>query len=134
MPDQKRLIKSKVCKDGGEKMIPIYPRNSLVIHRASRGFIVNKKGGREEQEDNLDGVFVFETIKGLTDWMIEDQEKPQSVISRLDMGVASVLGHLEAATDSQDVRFLMSTIKTVITDLQFCQQLIRKQNDAPTWI
>ena len=49
--------------------VRIYPRNSLVIHQANRGFIVNQKGTREEQEDNLDGVFVFETVMGLTDWI-----------------------------------------------------------------
>ena len=39
----------------------IYPRNSMVIHKAANGFIVNVKGTEEEQEDGLDSVRVFKT-------------------------------------------------------------------------
>ena len=50
-------------------MINIFPRNSLVIHRAINGFIVNVKGTIEQQEDGLDGVHVFEDIEKLNEFI-----------------------------------------------------------------
>jgi hypothetical protein len=43
----------------------IYPKDTLVVNRVRNGFIVKAKGTRENQEDNLDGVYVFKTPRGL---------------------------------------------------------------------
>lgn len=50
-------------------MLNIVPENSLVISEANNGFIVNVKGSKEEQEDRMDGVHVFEDISGLTEFI-----------------------------------------------------------------
>ena len=42
-----------------------YPEHTLVIHRARNGFIVKSKASKASQEDQLDGVYVFETPEGL---------------------------------------------------------------------
>lgn len=49
-----------------------YPRNSLIIYSVDDGgFIVNIKGTYESQQDELDGVFVFETLSALMDFIAD---------------------------------------------------------------
>ena len=56
-------------------MMNIYPKNSIKIHCAANGFIVNVKGTREQQEDGLDGVYVFEGIGDLTSFIEDHYEE-----------------------------------------------------------
>ena len=53
----------------------IYPKDTLVINRARNGFIIKVKGTRENQEDNLDGVYVFETPLGV--WSLLSKLYPE---------------------------------------------------------
>ena len=46
-------------------MINIFPQNSIHIHKAKNGFIVKVKGSREDQEDNLDKIYVYGNIREL---------------------------------------------------------------------
>lgn len=48
-------------------MIEIYPTESIKIYKTENGFILNTKGNRQSQEDDLDGVYVFNNIKELLD-------------------------------------------------------------------
>lgn len=48
-----------------------YPRNSVVVKHVFNGFIVETKGTREEQEDNLDGVHVFEKATDMSDFLVK---------------------------------------------------------------
>ena len=54
----------------------IYPKDSVVIFQASdNGFIVNTKDGRGSQDDHLDGVFVFETLNALMNFIEKHYKK-----------------------------------------------------------
>ena len=60
-------------------MVNIFPRNSIHIHQAKNGFIVNVKGTIEDQEDGFDGIFVFGGIDGLTAFIKEHYGKQEEV-------------------------------------------------------
>jgi len=48
-----------------------YPRDSMIIGRVQNGWMLRVKGTREEQEDNLDGIYAFRSIKEICDWLVE---------------------------------------------------------------
>ena len=52
------------------KMI-FYPKDSMIIGRMQNGWVLRVKGSREEQEDNLDGIYAFRSVKELCDWLTE---------------------------------------------------------------
>lgn len=56
-------------------MRDIYPRDSLEIHKALNGFIVTVKGTKEQQEDRLDGVYIFENTEKLNAFIRDYYEK-----------------------------------------------------------
>lgn len=47
----------------------ILPTNSIVISQVTNGFRVSVNGTMEQQEDNLSGEYVFESIESLQIWM-----------------------------------------------------------------
>lgn len=49
-----------------------YPENSILIKKVSNGFILDEKGSRENQEDNLDKRYVFNNIDDLIVWLREN--------------------------------------------------------------
>ena len=56
-----------------------YPRKSLIIYSVDNGgFIVNTKGTIESQHYEMDGVFVFEDLDGLTDFIIKHYAKKKA--------------------------------------------------------
>ena len=60
-------------------MMQFLPKGSIQINRVSNGFIVKTKGTIEEQEDGLDGVFIFETFNSMSiflrDYLAEKTQK-----------------------------------------------------------
>ncbi len=48
-----------------------FPRDTLVIGKVKNGFVLRWKGTREEQEDNLNGIFVFPGVGAMCDWLKE---------------------------------------------------------------
>lgn len=48
-----------------------FPKDTLVIGEVKNGFVLRWKGPREEQEDELDGIFVFPDIGAMCDWLKE---------------------------------------------------------------
>ncbi len=59
-----------------------FPRDTLVIGKVENGFVLRWKGTREEQEDDLDGIFVFPDIGAMCEWLLdvfpETKDKPKS--------------------------------------------------------
>jgi len=48
-----------------------YPKDSMVIGKVQNGWMLRVKGTREEQEDNLDGIYAFRSVKEICDWLME---------------------------------------------------------------
>jgi len=48
-----------------------YPKDSMVIGKVQNGWVLRVKGSRDEQEDNLDGIYAFRSVKELCDWLTE---------------------------------------------------------------
>ena len=46
-----------------------FPKDTLVIGQVKNGFVLKWKGTREEQEDNLDGIFVFPDVGAMCTWL-----------------------------------------------------------------
>jgi len=57
-----------------------FPRDTLVIGQVKNGFVLRHKGTREEQEDGLDGIFVFPDVVAMCAWLKErfaDEIEPE---------------------------------------------------------
>jgi len=48
-----------------------YPKDSMIIGKVQNGWMLRVKGIREEQEDNLDGIYAFRSVKELCDWLVK---------------------------------------------------------------
>ena len=46
-----------------------YPQNSMLINKVNNGYKVTIKGSLEDQEDNQQGEYVFETLNALKDFI-----------------------------------------------------------------
>ena len=62
---EQRLI--EICEK--ELNMNIYPRNSLIVRKVVNGFIVEVKGTKEQQEDNINGEYAFTDSDDLIVWM-----------------------------------------------------------------
>jgi len=48
-----------------------FPRDSLLIGKVKNGFVLKWKGTREEQQDDLDGIFVFPDVGAICTWLLD---------------------------------------------------------------
>ena len=55
----------------------LYRKDAILLERVGNGFILTTKGTREEQEDNLDGVYVFQEIQDMNKWIVTYFDKTE---------------------------------------------------------
>jgi len=46
-----------------------FPKDTLVIGKVKNGFVLKWKGTKEEQQDELDGIFVFPDVGAMCTWL-----------------------------------------------------------------
>ena len=47
----------------------IYPRNALIVRKVVNGYVVEVKGTKEQQEDNINGEYAFTNLNDLLVWL-----------------------------------------------------------------